>query len=200
MFSDERSARPTTAAPIPTPTTPAPAAPRRPRRETRRFRDCPSTGSRPVSSCELSKPSGPISSGARNVAEDAFDCPSTGSGRRPSSSGLMPVHHGSSHYGGGQLGQRLPECVDRVGELLDLLLAQVVIRLEPVTVLGVVEQLLQRRELLGDLRRQRGVLLLQEWFQSLERDARPVDVALEVVQIGPRPVLLLTGHLARGDL
>ena len=41
---------------------------------------------------------------------------------------------------------------------------------------------------------------LQQRLQTVEGDAGPVDVGLEVPQVGPRPVLLLAGHLAGRDL
>ena len=63
-----------------------------------------------------------------------------------------------------------------------------------------VEQLLQRREPAVDLVVEVGVLLREQRSQALEADPGAVDVGLEVPQVGARPVLLLTGDLARRDL
>ena len=84
---------------------------------------------------------------------------------------------------------------------LDLAAAQLVVVHEarPRT-WWLVQQHLQRDELRVDLGVQRGVALLQQRPQPVEADPGAVDVGLEVPQVGPRPVLLLAGDLAGGDL
>src|SRR3954454_23342319 len=63
-----------------------------------------------------------------------------------------------------------------------------------------VEDLLEILEPLLDPPLQGGVLAREDGLEGLEPGARPVHVGLEVVEVGVRPGLLLTGDLALGDL
>ena len=98
-------------------------------------------------------------------------------------------------------GQGLAHGVDRRCQRLDLGIGELVVRLEaslerPVRGeqrVQLVEPRLERLDQFGVSRRGNDL-------QHLERLLRPVDVGLEVPQVGVRPDLLLAGDLARRDL
>jgi hypothetical protein len=98
------------------------------------------------------------------------------------------------------LSHRLTERVHRVGHRLDLLFRELVVGDELVALLGGVEQALDSAELVLDLLGELCIAAGDDRLEKVEALPGTVQVGLEVPQVGTRPVLLLAGDLAAGDL
>src|SRR5690349_4486904 len=101
---------------------------------------------------------------------------------------------------GGNLADGLRERVDRVGETLQVGLAEGVVQLPAVAVAVLAQRAFHVRELGVERLDQRGVALLEHRAQRRDGRLGALEVGVEVPQVGVRVAVLLAGDLAGGDL
>src|SRR6476659_1253399 len=117
---------------------------------------------------------------------------------RPRRETFIPWSSGQDR--GRQVRQRLGQGVDGIGEALHLGAAEIGVEPVAVALALVVQEPVDGGEARRQGPPQRRVTVRQDRLDVLERDLGALHVGGEVPQVGVRPVLLLAGDLARGDL